>query len=93
MNKINWQTRIQNPMFVFQVILSILTPILGYAGLTLQDIVTWKTLGDLLISALSNPYCLGLIGVNLYNTILDPTTPGISDSQLVLDRNKNNEEK
>lgn len=78
--KVNWKVRFKNPVFIAQLILSVLTPILAYAGLTIQDITTWGALGNLLISALSNPYVLGLVIVSVWNAVNDPTTAGVSDS-------------
>lgn len=51
------------------------------AGLTMQDLTTWKALGELLIGAISNPYVLGLVVVSVFNAITDPTTAGIKDSE------------
>ncbi len=84
--KINWKVRFKNPLFVAQLGMSILVPILAYAGLTVQDLTTWKALGDLLLSAFSNPYVLGLVAISVYNAVLDPTTRGINDSLNVLNR-------
>ncbi len=84
--KINWKVRFKNPLFVAQLGMSILVPILAYAGLTVQDLTTWKALGDLLLGAFSNPYVLGLVAISVYNAILDPTTRGINDSLNVLNR-------
>lgn len=78
--KINLKVRLKNPVFIAQIGLAILTPILAYAGLTMQDIATWKALGDLLMNALRNPYVLGLVGVSVWNAINDPTTKGVGDS-------------
>lgn len=78
---INWKVRFKNPVFIAQIILAIFTPILAYAGLTAQDITTWKAVGDLIITAISNPYVLGLVIVSLWNALNDPTTKGISDSE------------
>ena len=78
--KINLKVRLKNPVFIAQIGLAILTPILAYAGLTMQDITTWKTLGDLMMNALSNPYVLGLVVVSVWNAINDPTTKGSGDS-------------
>lgn len=78
--KVNWKVRFKNPVFIAQLILSVLTPILAYAGLTIQDITTWGALGNLLVSALSNPYVLGLVIVSVWNAVNDPTTAGVSDS-------------
>ena len=77
---INWKVRFKNPVFIAQFILAILTPILAYAGLTLQDLTSWGALGNILLGALKNPYVLGLIGVSLWNALNDPTTAGVSDS-------------
>ena len=78
--KLNWKVRFKNPVFIAQFILAILTPILAYAGLTTQDLTTWKALGDLLVGAISNPYVLGLVAVSLWNALNDPTTSGVGDS-------------
>ena len=82
--KVNWKVRFKNPVFIAQLILSVLTPILAYAGLTIQDITTWGALGNLLVSALSNPYVLGLVIVSVWNAVNDPTTAGVSDSSNAL---------
>lgn len=77
---INFKVRFRNPIFIAQIILAIMTPILAYAGLTMQDVTTWRTLGELLIGALSNPYVLSLVVVSVFNAVNDPTTMGIKDS-------------
>ena len=78
---INFRVRLRNPVFIAQLILAVLTPILAYAGLTVQDITTWSALGQLLIDAISNPYVLGLVVVSVWNAINDPTTAGVKDSE------------
>lgn len=80
----NLKVRFKNPVFVAQLILAILTPILAYAGLTLQDLTSWAALGSLLIDALKNPYVLGLIVVSIWNALNDPTTAGLGDSALAM---------
>lgn len=80
----NWKVRFKNPLFIAQIILSVLTPILAYAGLTVKDLTTWQALGDLLMGALSNPYVLGLVVVSVFNAVTDPTTSGVKDSEQVL---------
>ncbi len=77
----NFKVRFKNPIFIAQLILAILTPILAYAGLTVQDLTSWTKLGQLLINALSNPYVLGLIAVSVWNALNDPTTAGVTDSK------------
>ena len=76
----NLKVRFKNPVFIAQIILAILTPILAYAGLTVQDVTTWAKLGDLLFGAIQNPYVLGLVAVSLWNALTDPTTEGLGDS-------------
>lgn len=76
----NLKVRFKNPVFIAQIILAILTPILAYAGLTVQDVTTWAKLGDLLLGAIQNPYVLGLVAVSLWNALTDPTTKGLGDS-------------
>ena len=78
---INWKVRLRNPVFIAQLILAILTPILAYAGLTFQDLTSWEALANILIGAIRNPYVLGLIAVSVWNALNDPTTKGISDSE------------
>lgn len=80
----NLKVRFKNPLFIAQMILAVLTPILAYAGLTVKDLTTWQALGDLLIGALSNPYVLGLVVVSVFNAVTDPTTSGVKDSEQAL---------
>lgn len=77
----NLKVRLKNPVFIFQLILAIFTPILAYAGLTAQDLTTWAKLWNLLVSAVSNPYVLTLVGVSVWNAMNDPTTKGLTDSE------------
>lgn len=83
--KINLKVRFKNPMFYVQLVLSVLTPILAYSGLTATDITTWVKLGDILLQALSNPYVVSLVVVSVYNALVDPTTKGFGDSIQALD--------
>lgn len=82
MNKINWRVRMKNPVFIAQLILAALTPILAYAGLSMADLTTWSTIGELIQQAYSNPYLLGLVVVSVFNSVTDPTVKGINDSPL-----------
>ena len=77
MGKVNFKVRFKNPVFIAQFILAILTPILAYAGLTMQDLTSWGALGSILLGAIKNPYVLGLVVVSLWNCLNDPTTPGL----------------
>ena len=71
-------------MFIAQLLLAILTPILAYAGLTVQDMTTWQAIGNLLLGAISNPYVIGLVVISVFNALNDPTTTGITDSAKAL---------
>lgn len=81
---INWKVRVKNPIFWVQVGLAVLTPILAYMGMNLQDLTTWGTVGAVLFEAIKNPYVLGLVAVSVWNAINDPTTAGIGDSKQAL---------
>jgi phi LC3 family holin len=79
---INWKVRFKNPTFLIQLFLTLFIPVLGYFGLTAQDLTTWGALFQLIKDALSNPYVLGTVAIGLWNAINDPTTKGIvSDSE------------
>ncbi len=84
----NFKVRFKNPVFIVQLILSILTPVLAYAGLTFQDLTSWQTLGNILLEAIRNPYVLGLVVVSIWNALNDPTTAGITDSAQAMTYNK-----
>ena len=86
----NLKVRLKNPVFIAQLILSLLTPILTYAGLTVQDITTWGALGSLLLDAVRNPYVLALAAVSIWNALNDPTTKGIGDSKQAMTYTKPN---
>lgn len=77
---INWKVRFKNPVFIAQLFLSVLTPVLAYAGLTLADLTSWVALGQVFVDAVMNPYVLGLVIVSVWNALNDPTTEGLKDS-------------
>lgn len=78
--RLNFKVRAKNPQFWFQIGLSVFAPISAYHGLSGIDIDSWPKLGDLLLSALSNPFIVFSALVGIFNAITDPTTPGFSDS-------------
>ena len=86
--KINMKLRLKNPVFVAQLIMSIILPILTYMGLTIEDETSWAILGDALVKAVSNPYVLLLVATSVYNALTDPTTKGVGDSKRALEYNK-----
>lgn len=84
----NLKVRFKNPVFIVQLILAILTPLLAYAGLTMQDLTSWTILGNMLLDAIKNPYVLGLIVISVWNALNDPTTAGLKDSKQAMTYNK-----
>lgn len=86
MTKINWKVRFnkKNIMFISQVIISVIIPILAYFGLQASDLTTWTKVGDTFIQAISNPYVVVMALVSLFNAVTDPTTQGIKDSDNAL---------
>lgn len=82
--KINWKVRFKNPQFIVRLLLAIGLPILGYAGLSAEDITSWGTLFGTLFDAIKNPYVVGIVLVSVYNVVPDPTTAGVSDSKQAL---------
>lgn len=76
----NLKVRLKNPVFIVQILMSILLPILTYMGLTVENLTTWSALGGVLLEAIKNPYVLGLVAVSVWNALNDPTTKGLKDS-------------
>ena len=76
----NLKVRFKNPVFLAQLVLAVLLPILTYAGLTVQDLTSWEILGLILVDAIRNPYVISLIVVSVWNALNDPTTAGLTDS-------------
>lgn len=86
--KINWKVRFKNPMFYVQLFISVFVPILAYLGLNASDVTTWAKFGEILLKGISNPYVLSLVFVSAYNSLIDPTTRGIGDSEQALTYDK-----
>nr|DAR44088.1 MAG TPA: holin [Caudoviricetes sp.] len=86
MKKLNWKVRFnrENILFISQVIISVVVPILTYFGLQASDLTTWTKVGDTFVQAVSNPYVVVMALVSLFNAITDPTTKGIGDSEKAL---------
>ena len=76
----NLKVRFRNPVFIAQLFLSFLFPIMTYYGLTAQDITSWPLLGKLICDALQNPYVLAMAALSVWNALNDPTTAGVGDS-------------
>lgn len=81
MTNINWTVRVNNPMWWAQVVASIVLPLIVGVGMEWSDMTSWATLGDTLLTALGNPVVVVSMLVSLWNTITDPTTKGVGDSE------------
>ena len=79
--KINWKVRFKNPVFIANLLMAILLPILTYLGLSWNDMTTWAALGNVFVEAVKNPVVVVSVIVSVWNAINDPTTAGLSDSQ------------
>ena len=90
MNKINWKVRFnkENILFISQVIISVVIPILTYFGLQASDLTTWSKVWETFVQAISNPYVVEMVLASLFNAITDPTTKGIGVSSIDLTYNK-----
>lgn len=86
--KINWKVRAKNIHFWGQIVVTIVIAMLTYAGVSGSEITTWGKLFDLIKATLSNPYILVMIGVSVYNAVIDPTTHGFGDSEQALTYDK-----
>ena len=62
---INLKVRFKNPVFIAQLVMAVLLPILTYFGLTVQDLNSWSVLGKTLFDAISNPYVVSLVIVSV----------------------------
>lgn len=82
--KLNLKVRLKNPVFIIQLIMAVLLPILTYFGMTTKDLTSWNVLFQTLFHALENPYVLTMAIVSVWNAVNDPTTKGLGDSDKVL---------
>ena len=78
--QINWKVRFKNPVFIVQLVLAVITPILAYFGLAWEDMTTWSAIGVLLLDAVKNPVVVVAVLVSVWNAVTDPTTSGLGDS-------------
>ena len=79
MKKINWEERFKNPIFWFNIALSVFVPIFAYFGVKAQDMTTWNTFFTILLDAIKNPYVVFTVVVSVWNTVINPTTKGVTD--------------
>ena len=78
---INWNIRWKNPTWWKQLVVGVFAPILTHAGMSWSDVTSWAKLGEVLLQAVQNPVVVVAVFVAVFNTMIDPTTPGLSDSE------------
>lgn len=83
-NKINWKVRFKNPVFLAQVAIAVISPVLVGLGLRWEDMTNWGVLFDALYRAVSNPVIVAASIASLWGVITDPTTKGTKDSEQAL---------
>lgn len=81
---INWKVRFKNPVFIFQLFLAAIVPVLAYMGISYDSLTTWPKVWDVIVEAYSNPYVLGLVVMSVYTAVNDPVTKGHGDSKHAL---------
>ena len=86
--KINWKVRFKNPVFWWSVVVAIIAPILTALGIEWQSVTSWTRLWEIICEAVNNPVIVAAVIVSLYNTLIDPTTKGVSDSERALTYSK-----
>ena len=80
MTNINWRVRFKNPVFIAELAMAVLLPILTYMGLSWADMTTWASLVGVFVEAVKNPVVVVSVIVSVWNAVNDPTTAGLGDS-------------
>lgn len=92
--KISWKTRMRSWTFWIGLIGIVGGVILPYLQMSAEDLTTWKGLIDVIVKTIQNPYLIGSIVMavlSFLGVLADPTTPGLSDSELVISREQQGE--
>ena len=84
MTKINWKVRFRNPVWWGEVLSAIFLPMLTALGIGWNEIVSWNELLNVLKNAVANPVIVVAVLTSVWNTVIDPTTKGIFDSERAL---------
>lgn len=80
--KINWKARLKNHIFILNMAISVIVPLLTYYGVSPEELDTWSEIWGLILHAIKNPYILFTSFALIWNNVIDPTTKGISDSKI-----------
>lgn len=83
---INLKVRLRNPQFIVRLIASIVLPALAFVGFSIEDLTSWNLVGEALLELIKSPIAIGIIILNIINIIPDPTKTGLTDSELVINR-------
>lgn len=86
--KINWKVRLRNPVFWIQILGSIGMTAMAYGSITAEELNTWPAVWKQFTALINNPYLIGLCLWQAGSIINDPTTVGLKDSEIVLQKCK-----
>ena len=82
--KLNWKARIKRVDFW----VAIAGAVVAASGIAVGDMTSWHAVADAFMGIVTNPVTLVAVVVAIRGVIVDPTTKGASDSDLVLKREK-----
>ena len=80
----NIKLRLKNPTWWFQIIATIVLTMLAGIGMNWEQMTTWSAIGDAIIMAIQNPVVVVAVLMAIFNSMTDPTTRGIKDSERAL---------
>ncbi len=82
-NKIDWKSRIKNPIFWFNNVAVFFSSVLAYYGLSGGDLTTWNGVFELVKDTFSNPFLLVTSMVGVWNNIIDTSSYGVGDNSKI----------
>lgn len=86
--KLNFKIRINNPTFWITLIAGVATMFMGFLQMEPQDFSSWAGLWDAIVTFMGNPYFVVSVLIYILAAFMDPTTPGVGDSEASLAKNK-----
>ena len=84
--KLNIPVRIKNPWFWVGLIATILAAM----GIEPAMFTSWPLVWEAIVGLVSNPFQLGCVVLAVLGVFVDPTTKGVSDSNLAMTYKKPN---
>ena len=85
--KLNWKARLKRWDFWA----SIVAALIAASGIAVGDMTSWHAVAEAFLGIVTNPVTLVAVVVSIRGVIVDPTTKGSGDSDLVLSRRKDKE--